>query len=116
MFFPKNVTLASTHFKSEEATTSTTKMPDGSIKTNQSNANTMYMKNLACEDVAAYQAWLASEYAAGTPVIVVYPLAEETTEQTTPHSLNSYEGATVVDTQTNVDPVTLSVEYASSEE
>lgn len=65
-------------------------------------------------DTYAFKAWLAAQYAAGTPVIVFFVLAEETTEQTTPHSLNSYEGTTVVDAQTNVDPVTLSAEYAAT--
>ena len=65
-------------------------------------------------DTDAFKAWLAAQYAAGTPVIVFFVLAEETTEQTTPHSLNSYEGTTVVDAQTNVDPVTLSAEYAAT--
>ena len=65
-------------------------------------------------DVDAFKAWLASEYAKGTPVIVLYPLAASTTEQTTAHALNSYNGTTIVDAQTNVDPVTLEVEYAAS--
>lgn len=37
----------------------------------------------------------------------------ETTEQTTPHSLHSYDGTTVVEASTEVDPVTLEVEYAA---
>ena len=67
-------------------------------------------------DINAWKAWLAEQYAAGTPVIVFFVLATETTEQGTPHSLNSYEGTTVVDAQTNVDPVTLEVEYANGYE
>lgn len=47
-------------------------------------------------------------------VYVVAVKATETTEQTTAHSLHSYEGTTIVEAQTNVDPVTLSVEYATS--
>ena len=46
--------------------------------------------------------------------IVVKALAEPVTEQTTPHALHSYAGTTIVDAQTNVDPVTLSVEYAKA--
>lgn len=41
---------------------------------------------------------------------MVYPRATETTEQTTAHSLHSYNGTTIVDAQTNADPVELSVE------
>lgn len=66
--------------------------------------------------VEGWQEYLAAQYTAGTPVIIIYPLAEETKEQTTAQNLHSYEGTTVVDADTNVDPVTLSAEYASSEE
>lgn len=43
--------------------------------------------------------------------IILYPLATETTEQTMPHSLHSYLGTTIVDAQTEVDPVKLEVSY-----
>lgn len=43
--------------------------------------------------------------------VVIRALATPTTEQTTPHSLHSYKGTTVVEADTNVDPVELSVEY-----
>lgn len=36
--------------------------------------------------VDKFKAWLAAQYAAGTPVIVVYPLATPQTEQVTPSS------------------------------
>lgn len=55
--------------------------------------------------------WLASQYAAGTPVIVLYPLATETTEQTTAQHLNTVEGTNVVDSVANVGPVEAKVEY-----
>lgn len=54
---------------------------------------------------------LRSDLEAGRPWIAIYPLATETTEQTTPHALNSYAGTTVVEAATNVDPVTLTCEY-----
>jgi len=37
--------------------------------------------------VAQFKQWLADQYAAGTPVIVVYPLATPTTESVTPQAL-----------------------------
>lgn len=42
--------------------------------------------------VDSWKAWLASQYAAGTPVIVVYPLAEEISEQVAPQPLNTIAG------------------------
>lgn len=65
---------------------------------------------------ADFKAWLASQYAAGTPVIVLYPLATETTEQGTPHAMHTSEGDNIVDVTSNVDPVTLEVEYANGYE
>ena len=63
-------------------------------------------------DTAAFKAWLAEQYAAGTPVIVIYPLAEETTESVTPQSLSTSEGDNVVSVTANVSPIQLSAEYA----
>lgn len=40
--------------------------------------------------------------------------ATATTEQTTAHTLNSYEGTTVVEADTNVDPVMLACEFMTS--
>lgn len=37
--------------------------------------------------VEQWETWLANQYANGTPVIIVYPLAEPTTEQVTPQPL-----------------------------
>lgn len=46
--------------------------------------------------VDAWKAYLAEQYAAGTPVIVLYVLAEETTESITPHTLQGYRGKTMI--------------------
>ena len=37
--------------------------------------------------VNSWKQWLADQYAQGTPVIIVYPLAEPATEQVTPQTL-----------------------------
>ena len=63
-----------------------------------------------------WKAFIAAQYAAGTPVIVVYPLATEQTEQGTPHALNTTEGDNVVSVTSNVDPVQLECEYANGYE
>ena len=64
--------------------------------------------------IAGLKQWLAEQYAAGTPVIVIYPLAEETTEQTAPHALRTAKGTNVVDVVSNVDPAELEIEYRAS--
>lgn len=57
-----------------------------------------------------FKAFLAAQYANGTPVIVVYPLAEETAETVTAQPLSTNEGTNTVSVTTNV-PVDLEVEY-----
>lgn len=61
--------------------------------------------------IAGLKQWLAEQYAAGTPVIVIYPLAEETTEQTAPQPLTTTKGTNTVTVTSNIDLVTLEVEY-----
>lgn len=61
-----------------------------------------------------WKAWLAEQYAAGTPVIVVYPLAESTTESTTAQPLYTYTGDNTVSVTSNVDPVQLEVQYSAT--
>lgn len=63
-----------------------------------------------------WKAFLAAQYAAGTPIIVVYPLATETTEQTTPQHLVTHKGTNVVEASANVSPITAEIQYYSSEE
>lgn len=50
-------------------------------------------------------AFFADQYARGTPVILVYPKATETTEQITPHNLVTHKGVNIVDSTANVGPV-----------
>lgn len=44
------------------------------------------------ETADAWKAWLKDQYAAGTPVIVIYPLATETTESVTAQPLSTAKG------------------------
>lgn len=103
----RTAVILSTHFAYD--TNTLPNIPDGCVMSFGTAA--IGIKDSRFTTVEA----LNAEHAAH-PVIFVYPLATETTEQTTPHALHSYEGTTVVEADTNVDPVTLSVEYASSEE
>ena len=62
-------------------------------------------------DTDAFKAWLAAQYAAGTPVIVFFVLAEETTGQTTPRSLHTAQGTNVVSATAEVSDISLTAEY-----
>lgn len=64
---------------------------------------------------SAFGTWLATQYAQGTPVIIVYPLATETTEQVTAQQLRTAEGTNTVSVTSNVDPVKLTVVYKGKE-
>lgn len=67
-------------------------------------------------DLNGWKSWVAQQYAAGTPVIVIYPLVQETTEQTTPHELHSYEGDTTVSWTAEVDGTVKTVEYVQGKQ
>lgn len=58
-----------------------------------------------------WKTWLAEQYAAGTPVIIVYPLSEATTESVARQSLSTVAGTNVVDSVANVSPVGLEIVY-----
>ena len=64
----------------------------------------------------AWKAWLAAQYAAGTPVIVIYPLAEETTESVTPQALSTSEGDNTITATANVSPIQLEATYIKETE
>lgn len=54
------------------------------------------IRNDACADEEAFRQWLHREYAKGTPVIVVYPLATEKTETATPQNLSNPKGEVTI--------------------
>lgn len=62
-------------------------------------------------DLAQFKAWLAEQYANGTPVIIVYPLAEPTTEQVTGQRLKAKGTATITANSGHISNIELEVEY-----
>ena len=65
-------------------------------------------------NIEDFKSFLAEQYAAGTPVIVIYPLARETAEAVAAQHLKTVAGDNTVSVTSEVDPVTLSVKYATS--
>ena len=60
----------------------------------------------------AFKSWLADQYANGTPVIVIYPLATPTTEQVQGQQLTIQQGNNTVEvTQASIDDIQLKVKY-----
>lgn len=73
-----------------------------------------YKTAFGVADVAGFKAKLAEQYAAGTPVILLYPLATETTEHITAQHLDTHQGTNIVDSVANVGPLEAKVEYYAS--
>ena len=71
-----------------------------------------YMKPMSTMTAAQFKQWLADQYAAGTPVIVVYPLVEPTAETVTPQTLQTQAGTNVLQiTQASIDNLPLEATY-----
>ncbi len=63
-------------------------------------------------NVTAFKQWLADQYAAGTPVIVVYPLATPTTESVAGQTLQVTDGDNVLEiTQASLTGLELEAQY-----
>ena len=103
------------HLVGALSTVSIADMTANTIKTNNSS-KIIYACVGADYTKDEWKEFIANQYAAGTPVIIVYPLATETTEQVAPQSLHTAEGTNTVSVTSNVDPVTLTVVYKGTEE
>lgn len=63
-------------------------------------------------DLTDWGAYVAQQYANGTPIIIVYPLEEPTTENVTPQPMNIQAGTNIVEiTQASIDDLELEVKY-----
>lgn len=68
--------------------------------------------NMDCADATEFKNWLTAQYAAGTPVIVVYPLATETTETVTGQTLQVQAGDNTLEiTQASMSGLELEAKY-----
>lgn len=65
------------------------------------------------DTVDGWTAWLKEQYAQGTPVIVIYPLAEATTESVAGQALHTVAGTNTVSVTAEVSPVALEAVYKS---
>lgn len=63
------------------------------------------------ESLADFKAFLADQYAAGAPVILIYPLATETTEQVARQSLSTVEGTNAINITAEIDGIELECTY-----
>jgi len=87
-------------------------MPNNSIIVRVSgNRRTISIKNNNWSNIQDYTNFMKAQYEAGTPVIVIYSLETETTEQVIPQLLNTIEGDNVVTVTAEVSNIALEVKY-----
>ena len=109
-----NTKVLCTHFNGDiDIATSRVNMPDLSVLAHRTNSF-VYIRYNEMETAEDFNAYLAAQYNAGTPVIILYPLATPVVEQITPQVLSTNEGSNTVTVTSNVDPVELKVESWSS--
>ena len=95
-------------------------VPHGSVSSSEEcftvGASYVNFKKAGDPTVAQFQQWLAAQYAAGTPVIIVYPLATETTETVAGQDMEIVDGDNAVEiTQASVDGLEVGVTYMKEE-
>ena len=106
-----SLTLLCTHYAQAPAASYTT-LTTGQFLYNSSTSNfNVYFDGGAITTKDGWTDWLKAQYAAGTPVIVVYPLATETTENVAGQSLSTAAGTNVVSVTAEVSPIALEAEY-----
>ena len=70
------------------------------------------LRNSTFPTVDDFKQWLADQYANGTPVIVVYPLATPTTETVTAQPMNIQKGTNIIEvTEASLDDLELEAKY-----
>lgn len=91
-----------------ETSTAAAQSPYGTVWADVTSIN--FTAGDFCADLTAWKQWLADQYAAGTPVIVVYPLETPTTEQVAGQSMKFMKGNNTVDiTQASLNNLELEV-------
>lgn len=100
----------STHYNGSKLANAN--LPDNSIKlTYSSNYGMIIIKDTAYSTKDEFTDYLAAQYAAGTPVIIVYPLATPATEQVAAQPLTTAAGTNIVSVTAEVSPIALECKY-----
>lgn len=106
-----NTKVLCSHFNGDvEPSSSVSTMPDLSVK-GYGPSEAVFFKYSAITTVADWKAWLAEQYAQGTPVIVLYPLAEEQTGSAAPQSVTVIGNATVTAESDYISGIELDIDY-----
>lgn len=108
-----NIAVCS-HYKNVIGTTPVADMSNQTFKLNNLNRQLIF-KDSSFTTLSAWTTFLANQYAAGTPVIVVYPLATPTTESVTGQTLQVTDGDNVLEiTQASLNGLELEAQYQAA--
>lgn len=111
-----NRTVVCTHFKSSESIPSVSERVNGYAVLSSVGALAIGYSEMN-GSVSTFKQWLTDQYANGTPVVVVYPLATATTETVTAQPLTIQAGTNIVEiTQASIDNLELEVSYKAGVE
>lgn len=101
-----------THFKTISSSEYFGSLDDAMRFGYTGNSATLFVKSTSFSTSNRFKQFLAQQYAQGTPVILVYPLATPTTETVTAQPMNIQEGTNIVEiTQASMDGLELEVKY-----
>ena len=99
------------HYKPYGASTTLANMDDNSIKYNGSGTTILWKDSTHNTSLDDWKAWVKAQYDAGTPIIVIYPLAEQTTESVAAQPLHTHSGNNTISVTAEVSPIALSATY-----
>lgn len=105
------LTMLCTHYAQAPAASYTTLTANTFLYNPNSSNKNVYFDGGTITSKTDWQAWLAAQYAAGTPVIVIYPLAEQTTESVAGQPLSTTAGDNTITVTANVSPIELEAVY-----
>lgn len=71
----------------------------------------LYIRDSRFRTIADFKSYLTQQYDAGTPVTVYYALAEPTTEPISLPSITTFDGTTVISTDTQIQPSNIEIKY-----
>ena len=104
--------LYCTHFKPSSSLYTASMQNNSIYERGDSNLDFFIKCDSYGNNLQGFTNWLTDQYAAGTPVIIIYPLATPTTESVTAQSLTTQQGDNVVEiTQASMDGLTMEISY-----
>ena len=104
------ITYMCSHYKSVPQVSNGSYISDGEISFYpQEGRQRLYICDTSTADLTAFKAFLADEYANGTPVCIWYVLASPVTESTTAPTITPASGSNTLTVGTTLAPSEVSI-------